>query len=188
VPAATTGYPPESSAVATAVAMIGADGGTVSVSTGESVTFAPGMFSGDTLVTLRVYNSGDVPAPPAGGVMIGYALDLKPEGVTFDPPAVITFPYSDGESIDPSTLAIWVYINGAWQWLGGTVDTEAHTVSVSVPHFTLYALISGGSVAGLPNTGADAGGGGRDVFALMEMFVSVIGGLSLAAGIGRRSR
>lgn len=183
----TPGYPPASSAVATALATIGADGGTVSVLSGESVTFAPRTFGRDTLVTLRLYDSGDVPAPPSGGVVIGHGLDLKPEGVTFDPPAVISFPYNEADDVDPSTLAIWVYINGGWRWLSGTVDVETHTVSVSVPHFTLYALISGGAVAALPDTGADVGGGGRDLFALMAMFVSVIGGLTLAAGIGRRS-
>jgi hypothetical protein len=188
---AAPGYPPESSAIAAAVATIGAGGGEVAVASGESVTFAPGTFHGNTVVTLRVYDSGDVPAPPAGAAFAGHALDLKPEGVVFDPPAVITFPYSDADGADPSTLAIWVYINGGWQLLGGTVDTVAHTVSVSVPHFTLYALMSAprSKIGSLPDAGAVRGdAGGRRLLALAGMFASVVGGLSLAAGMGRRSR
>jgi hypothetical protein len=158
------------------------------VTSGESVTFAPGTFDSDTVVTLRVFNSGDVPAPPSGGSVIGHALDLTPSGVTFDPPAVITFPYSDADDVDSSTLAVWVYINGSWQYLGGTVDTEAHTVSVSVSHFTLYALISGAAPGALPDTGIrtrgdDAGGG---LVLILATLAGLLGTLTLAGWSMRR--
>ncbi len=182
------GYPPESSAIATAVASIGVDGGAVSVASGETVTFAPGTFTGDTVVTLRVFDSADVPAAPSGGTTIGQALDLKPEGVTFDPPAVITFPYSDADDVDPSVLAVWVYINGGWRLLGGTVDPESHTVSVSVSHFTLYALISGGNVAGLPDAGmgASADSTARGFVSVLATVVGLLGMLTLAGWSMRR--
>jgi hypothetical protein len=56
---------------------------------------------------------------------------------------VITFPYdfADLSSGDESSLAIWVFINGSWKSLGGTIDRVNRTVSVSVPHFTVYALM-----------------------------------------------
>ena len=158
------------------------------MASGETVTFAPGTFGGDTIVTLRVFNSGDVPAAPTGGVTIGHALELKPDGVTFDPPAVITFPYSDSDDIDPSALAIWVYINGGWQLLGGTVDEEAHTVSLSVSHFTLYALMSGGAPAGLPDTGAGAisGDAGRGLVSMLATIIGLLGTITLAGWSLRR--
>jgi hypothetical protein len=185
------GYPPESSAIDTAAATIGARGGSLSVASGETVTFGPGTFGADTLVTLRVYNSSDIPAPPDGGTFIGHAIDVKPEGVTFDPPALITFPYDDSADIDPTTLAIWVYINGGWQLLGGAVDPVAHTVSVRVPHFTLYALISGGAPGGLPDTGraAAAANAGHDVFGLLAAIAGMAGMITLAGwSMRRRSR
>jgi hypothetical protein len=182
------GYPPESSAIATAVASIGADGGAVAVDSGETVTFAPGTFSGNTVVTLRVFDSADVPAAPSGGVAIGHALELKPEGVTFDPPAVITFPYSESDDIDPSTLAVWVYINGSWKLLGGTVEPVAHTVSVSVPHFTLYALMSGGTPAGLPDAGMGPSGNSasRGLVSVLATVIGLLGILTLAGWSMRR--
>ena len=86
----------------------------MSVPSGETVTFAPGTFSDGTVVTLRVFDAADVPAPPPGAIAITHAIDLKPEGVTFDPPAVITFPYTDAEldGADTSTLSVWVFLNG----------------------------------------------------------------------------
>lgn len=148
------------------------------------MTFAPGTFSNNTVVTLRVFAIADVPAPPSGGVAIGHALDLKPEGVTFDPPAVITFPYSESDDVDPSTLAVWVYINGNWKLLGGTVDPTAHTVSVSVPHFTLYALMSGGAPAGLPDTGLGASDGQATGYGLIPVLATIIGLLGVVTSAG----
>jgi hypothetical protein len=43
-----------------------------------------------------------------------------------------------------------VYLGGAWQFLGGTVDTATHTVTISVSHFTLYALMRSRAPGGLP--------------------------------------
>jgi hypothetical protein len=108
--------------------------------------------------------------------------------VTFDPPALITFPYGDDADIDPATLAIWVYINGGWQRLGGVVDTEAHTVSVSVPHFTLYALISGGAPAGLPDTGRSTRDtkAGQETFGLLAAIAGMAGMVMLAGWSMRR--
>jgi hypothetical protein len=67
-----------------------------------------------------------------------------------------------------------------------------HTVSISVPHFTLYALMSraaAGTAPGLPNAGAGSEhAAARDLLALLAMFAAVAGGLTLAAGMGRRSR
>jgi hypothetical protein len=174
---------------------MGPEGGSVAVESGVTVTFAPGTFADDTVVTLKVYSNSDAPAPPLGSAVVGHAIDLQPEGVIFDPPAVITFPYSELEfgDVEASSLAVWVYVNGAWQLLGGTVDPVNHTVSISVPHFTLYALMTrgdtGGAAPGLPNAGAGNGrAAARDLFALLAMVAGVTGGVTLAAGMGRRAR
>jgi hypothetical protein len=118
-------------------------GGSITSAAGESVTFPPGSLSGNTLVTLQVFDGAAMPPPPAGQALLLHALSLQPEGVTFDPPAVITFPFdfADLSGNDQASLAIWVFINGSWKSLGGTIDPVNHTVSVSVPHFTVYALM-----------------------------------------------
>jgi hypothetical protein len=127
----------------TATATIGAFGGSVTSAAGESVTFPPGSLSKSTLVTLEVFDGSAMPPAPAGQACVLHAINLQPEGMTFDPPAVITFPYdfADLSGSDEASLAIWVFINGSWKSLGGTIDTVNRTVSVSVPHFTVYALM-----------------------------------------------
>jgi hypothetical protein len=163
-------------------------------------------------VTLQVFDDAQLTAPPTGQTYVAHAINLQPEGVTFDPPAVISFPYSDADLAggDASTLTIWVYLNGSWQSLGGTVNMANHTVSVSVPHFTLYALMHrtlttppasaplpvatpvppvGRGVTGVPNAGDGHAASARDGWvALLEIAVLAIGGGLFAAGLGRRRR
>ncbi len=173
------------------MADIGPGGGSVAAASGETVTFAPGTFSGDIQVTLSVYDALNVPAPPAGWAIVGHAIDLQPAGVTFNPPAVITFPYTDAQlgGEQAASLAVWVYVNGAWQSLEHTLDPAHHTVSVSVPHFTLYALMiqHGGASHGLPGTGdGSAQARERLLFAWVASIAGAVGVLTLAAGLGRR--
>jgi len=207
---------PSGTPVATATAVLGVDGGTVVVETGESVTFPPGSVGDGTTVTLSVFAPESLPTPPAGRKTASHGIDLQPSGVTFDPPAQITIPY-DPDALggdDPATLGVWVYQGGAWQLLGGVVDPIAHTVTISVSHFTLYAVMvrsealppqspieppaPGASqsapgvtgVTGVPDAGAgpDHGDALRALLSIAAMVVAVAGGLSLAAGMGRRSR
>ena len=163
----------------------------MSVASGETVTFAPGTFAGSTQVTLSVFDVLAVPAPPPGWVIVGHPIDLAPSGVTFNPPAVITFPYTDAQlgGEQPGLLAIWVYVNGAWQQLERTLDPAHHTASVSVPHFTLYALMrpQANSTQGLPGTGdGTAQARERQLFGWIASIAGAVGALILAAGIGRR--
>jgi hypothetical protein len=189
-------------------------------STGESVTFPAGALDADTVITLEVFDASQVAAPPSGQALISHAINLLPEGVTFDPPVTITLPYTDADLIggDTSSLKIWVYVNGGWQSLGGTVNKANHTVSVTVSHFTLYALMRStapaATPAGLPPQSApmaaatpatngetpevsaipNAGGGSRgnlhrDEWAIIvELAALAIGGSLFAAGLGRRRR
>jgi hypothetical protein len=192
------------------------DGGTVEVTTGESVTFPPGSVDSDTKVTLSVFDEQALPTPPAGRKTASRGIELQPSGVTFDPPAQITIPYDPaalgGE--DPATLGVWVYQGGAWTLLGGVVDPVAHTVTISVSHFTLYAVMAHGEapppqstmepaapptpgrsqpatgVTGVPHagTGPERGDALRALLSIAAMVVALTGGLSLAVGMGRRGR
>jgi hypothetical protein len=170
---------------------------------------------GDTHVTLSVFGDDALPTPPAGRKAVGHGIDLQPSGVTFDPPAQITIPYDPAalDGADPATLGVWVYQGGAWQLRGGVVDPIKHTITISVSHFTLYAVMAHGAavppqnamepVAPVASGGArptdvtavpHAGSGPlnedpmRAVLSIVAMAASVMGGLSLAAGVGRRGR
>jgi hypothetical protein len=164
----------------------------VDVSTVESVTFPPGTFLDDTVVTLSVIVPGDAPLAPAGAAVLA-VLTVDAQGAAFGLPAVITFPYDPSQVADPSTLGIWVYMDGRWQLVGGTVNTTAHTVSVSVVEAAMYALMSRplGSppqaAADLPDTGTGAAGAtDAGWIALLAVMAAVSGSLTLAGWSVRR--
>jgi hypothetical protein len=134
--------------IATATAIVDAGGGTVVAGTGELVSFPPDAVGGGTLITLQVYDTTEVVTPPPGQGFVSHAINVLPEGLTFGAPVTITLAYTDADLAggDPSSLAIWVFVGGSWQALGGTVNAVDHTVSVAVLHFTVYALLRDTSV------------------------------------------
>ncbi|MFZ5815171.1 MAG: S-layer homology domain-containing protein [Bacillota bacterium] len=68
----------------------------------------------------------------------------------------LTFTYDPAEVPDPAQLRIFYYDPAAEVWveLGGTVDTDNHTISVQVDHLTLFAVLlgSGPTLDALPST------------------------------------
>lgn len=92
----------------------------------------------------------DPNAPSALPISCFY--DFGPAGLHFDAPVTVTLPYDAGmgpEGIDAEQVAI-IYWNGErWMAVKGTVDPDARTVSVEVPHFegsVLGAAVIGGIV------------------------------------------
>jgi hypothetical protein len=179
----------------------------VELPSGEKVTFPEGSLDEDTVVTLAVPASCEEIAPPPAGfavyVYVG-CVEAGPSGVMFDPPALLTLPYTveDIAGLDATTLAIWVYVNEAWQLLGGVIDEAAGTVTVEVPHFTTYGLFAGlaasageDAPAGVPpmagpivapDTGSGPSGDGAGMM-LAVVALAVFGGaLSAGAVLARR--
>ena len=67
----------------------------------------------DIVVTLDVFDSNALPPPPAGTIYASHGINLQPEGLSFDPPVVITFDHHPDE-IEAAVL--------------GAVRTEARPV------------------------------------------------------------
>lgn len=92
----------------------------------------------------------DPNAPTA--LPISSFYDFGPAGVHFDAPVTVTLPYDAGmgpDGIDPEQVAITYWNGERWMAVRGTVDPEARTVSVEVPHFegsVLGAVAIGGIV------------------------------------------
>lgn len=161
---------------------------------GGTVTFAPGTLDRDVVVVLSVFDSTDVPAPPAGAVILGLATILDAEGESFAPAAQITFSYDPSVVVDPATLGIWAYTDGAWTCLGGTVDSAARTISVNIVKGAMYAMMSRplaqppqSAAEGLPDAGGGpANGGGLGLVALAIM-AGLSGAIVLASWRTRRA-
>ena len=104
--------------------------------------------SGNALITVSVSAVTVPPSPPAGSNVV-FSYDFGPDGANFNPSITLNMNYDPtqlgGAKEDDLYVAWW---DGTqWQALTGTVDKVNHTVSVSVTHFTRYALLSKQPVA-----------------------------------------
>ena len=86
------------------------------------------------------------PEPPADSKIIGLAYDFTPDGVTFNPPATITFTYDPSRIPDEATedslvIAWWDEESGEWVNLVSTVDPETNTITAEISHFTVFSVI-----------------------------------------------
>ncbi|APV44456.1 Purple acid Phosphatase, N-terminal domain [Dehalogenimonas formicexedens] len=82
------------------------------------------------------------PAPPENSLVM--AIEMGPNGVTFNPAVTLTFNYKDSDlpsGAREADLYIAWWDGTQWVKLLGTVNASANTVSVQVTHFTSYALL-----------------------------------------------
>ena len=101
---------------------------------------------GNPLSSLTADIDPSPPDPPEGAHIIGLAYDLGPDGATFDPPITIEYTYDPDEvpeGVAEEDLVIAFYDEDAGEWVECecTVDTETHTITASVSHFTIFAII-----------------------------------------------
>ena len=80
-----------------------------------------------------------------GSRILSRAYRLTPSGTTFDPPATGVYHYSDDEIVpgmDETNLMVAVYdsVDGRWEALTGTIDTENNTITVyPIEHFSIFS-------------------------------------------------
>ena len=116
-----------------------------------TLSFATGVLArakdGGALRSVTVLPAADPPAAPQESQIIGLVYDCAPEGATFTPAISLTFNYDasklpDGLQEKNLILATWDGSAKKWVELKGTVDTTAHTITVSIEHFSAYAIIA----------------------------------------------
>ncbi len=87
------------------------------------------------------------PAPVPAGSNVIVVADFGPDGATFDPHIIVTMTYDpsalpDGVTEEDLVLAYYDAESGEWVELANiVVDTENHTVSGTVSHFTQFAVL-----------------------------------------------
>ncbi|MFH1820565.1 MAG: transmembrane domain-containing protein [Candidatus Nealsonbacteria bacterium] len=101
---------------------------------------------GKPLKTLEAIAYETPPAPPAENHVIGLAYDFGPNGATFDPPMTLTWSYDpdalpEGVAEENLVLAYYDEETGEWVETECVVDTETNTITASVSHFTIFAII-----------------------------------------------
>jgi len=90
----------------------------------------------------KVKNSSE---PPEDTNVISLFYNFKPDGATFDPPAILEYHYELDEipeNVDEEDLVIvlWDADAGEWIELECTVNTETQTITAKVKHFTVFAI------------------------------------------------
>jgi hypothetical protein len=102
---------------------------------------------GDPLSWLWADVDPSPPNPPEDASIIGLAYDFGPDGATFDPPIKLEYTYDPDdvpEDVAEKDLVIAYYDEEDEEWveLDCVVDTVHYTITASVPHFTIFAIIA----------------------------------------------
>ena len=109
---------------------------------------------GNPLTGLDITTVSSYPTPPDGRTVIA-AFDFQPNGATFDPAIQITITYDPStlpSGTQPSDLVIAFFntATGHWEYVSGLVDPVAHTITYSISHFTVFAVMGAATSSAAP--------------------------------------
>ena len=85
------------------------------------------------------------PPPPEDAEIVGLAYDFGPDGATFEPVVTLTWSYDPAdipEDKDVLVVAYYDEVAEAWVYLEGEVNTVTKIITVSISHFTTFAIIA----------------------------------------------
>jgi hypothetical protein len=165
---------------------------------GVELVLPPGAVDDDETVVVSDADPGSLPPPPAPYAVVLDGAAIEPADHVLDAPATLTFPVdaADLDGIDPSTLGVWVLVDGRWQYVGGTYDPATGLVTVQITRFGTYGLMGG--VLGLavppqspiiaPNTGTGSAGSGDQVAGLALLLAGAGALAAGAAGLRRHQK
>jgi hypothetical protein len=130
----------DSAGGATAVALVGAEGGTITLDNGASVTIPAGALTEDVEVTVEFVedlSALGLAALPEGVEAGGGALVLSPHGTTFELPVTVTMP----TSLSGDDVVVWRLPDEAsTEWApDGAVTVEDGVLSFPVLSFSVYS-------------------------------------------------
>lgn len=122
-----------------------AAGGTVSLGSDVSANIPAGALKGTTDLNVAIQRIDSPPEAPSGFMLLGSVFEFTVDGgksYSFAKPVTLTF------TIDPAALpaggtpSVYYYdeVSGQWVNLGGSIS--GNTVTVTVDHFTKYAVFA----------------------------------------------
>jgi len=84
---------------------------------------------------------------PDANRVVGRCFNLLPDGAVFDPPVEVSFRYDPAllpEGVAEEDLAVAYYDEEGSQWveLPSQVNIVTHTITASVSHFTIFAVVT----------------------------------------------
>ncbi len=124
-----------------------ATGGTVSLGSDVSVTIPKGVLAGDTSVAVAVTEDPSPPAAPSGFMLLGSVYQFTVGGAshyTFGGAVTIAISFDPAKLPAGQAPTVYYYDDAKGQWvdIGGTVNWTNDTITVSVNHFTEFAVLA----------------------------------------------
>ncbi len=98
----------------------------------------------EPLDEITILREDEPPAPPEDADIV-LAYDLGPDGATFEPAITLTFSYDPADIPEGKDVLVVAYYDEtaeAWVYLEGVVDPVTKTITVSISHFTTFAIIA----------------------------------------------
>ncbi len=125
---------------------VGPRGGTIALLGGQVQLEVPrGAFSADVKVSVRQEQPGRVPEPPSGfAALTGLVITTSGGAEPHEPVRlVLHFDAKALSGLSPGRLGVYFYDpkTRAWTWVGGVVDPDRATVTVTLAHLSTYALL-----------------------------------------------
>ena len=121
-----------------------AAGGTVSIGSEVTLNIPANALQGNNSAQVAIQQV-DATAAPAGFLMLGTVYQCNVNGqdhYSFNQPVTLTFTFDPSKLAPGQTPAVYYYDDTRGQWvnIGGTVS--GNTITVTVDHFTQYAVLA----------------------------------------------
>ena len=133
-----------------------------------SVTIPAGALPADTTIEVTPLTLGTLPAVLSAGHVLFAAATFGPAGTNFSTPVTITFPLPSAKPVGAQLVVLTLNASGTgWTNFGlATVQAGGLTATITVSHFSTYALVGSYQVTGTATNGPGMG----FVFASGTMF------------------
>jgi hypothetical protein len=117
-------------------------GGTVSLGSAAKITIPAGALQGTSGLNVTIQATSNPPAPPEGYAIIGaYSFTVGgEESYTFSKPVTLTFTFDPASIPEGQVPAVYYYNGTEWVLLTGTIS--GNTITVTVDHFTTFAIMA----------------------------------------------
>lgn len=128
-------------------------GGQISLGSEASITIPAGALQGNSKANVEINQAETSPDRPGGFMVLGQVFEFTVGGhnsYNFNKPVTLEFTFDPEEVPEGTTPSVYYYDETTSKWieLGGTVS--GNTISVTIDHFTLFAVMCETEAAAIP--------------------------------------
>ncbi len=120
-------------------------GGTISLGSDVSLKIPAGALKGAANVNVTIKAVSSPPAIPAGLSLQGSVFELTVDGnasYSFNKPVTLTFTFDPDSLTAEETPTVYYYDETSARWVSLGGDISGHSITVTVDHFTKFAVLA----------------------------------------------